>query len=118
MEITIRITTPPGMAKQDGTAEKLLKPLLMGIKKVKYITEYIEAENQILWHVTVDPRNYVRIVKNVSRFKTVMKLVLDMKVRKKAFKMMKLSTEEQEKQLTDLLVNGTTIEIVNRVKIR
>lgn len=105
MKTKIKITTPKGQAKK---TEKKLRIFLLGFKKPDKTTTN-EEDDEIIWEVEGTPRKILRVQKNVYRFDNIMKMMLNNKMVKKARR--KLNPGD-EKELKNMLLNQTTVEIL------
>lgn len=106
MEIKIQINTPKGYAKK---IEHQLRPWLIGSNKPKEM--FVNKDDDTLyWVVETTIKRCLKIQRNVTMFETMMKGILN---NPKVKKMAKL-TEEQRKELDDMIFNHTKITIVKR----
>jgi len=104
MKIKVRIRTISGKAT---SVEKKIRPFILGLRKPKiHQVKINKADNEILWTIEDDIRKIMKVQKNVMKFDGVMKLVLGNKLFKKKVK------PEQRKELEDMLLNHTSVEII------
>lgn len=107
MEIYIRIKTPKGQAKK---AEFNLRPFLIGRKGKLNKIMTNKDDNQILWIVDAQPRQYNKIIKNVTTYQYMVKKIMSNKTVQKVAKI----TDEQKKELNDMLTDQTKIDIIQK----
>lgn len=107
MKIKIRIRTPKGQAA--GTEGKI-KPLIIGLKKVKVDTYVSPDDNEIIWDIEGSYRNVMKIQRNASMFDIFISRLLNTKMLKKTLR--KQLSKEDEEQLKDMLLNHTSCEII------
>ena len=108
MKIKLIINTPKGQAS--GTNKKI-KPFIIGKKKVKHSTFVNEEDSQILWEIDGDIKTILKIQRNVNMFASFISNLLGNKMVHGAIG--KLSKEDQ-KTLTEMLENQTSVEIIKR----
>jgi len=112
MIVKILIRTPKGRAR---SAEKKLRPVLLGIKTVKEMYTN-KDDNEILWIIEGTPRKIEKITNKVSQFRFLMQALLDNKLVKKTIR--KKLSKESEDELLDMLINQTDIEVVKEATAR
>jgi|TARA_R100000501_G_C2600176_1_gene97480 hypothetical protein len=107
MKLKIKITTIKGRAKK---TEKKIRPFILGVRKPKVHKVRInKADNKIIWTVEDDVRRINKIHFNVLRFDSIMQRVLGNKM------LMKKVKPEQLKELKDMLMNHTKVEVIKNV---
>lgn len=100
------IRTPKG--KANGT-EKKLRWFILGRLKPQEI--YINKDDsELVWVIDAPLRKFMKISKNVGKFKFFMNTMLDNKLVKATIR--KKLNPEQEKELVDMLMNQTEVEII------
>lgn len=109
MELKIKIQTPKGQAT--GT-EKKFRPFIIGSKKKIHKTYVSPEDDIIIWDVNASIKETMRITKNLAMFDRFIHKTLDSKVMKKTLR--KKLTPEGEKELTEMLMNHTNIEIIKK----
>lgn len=107
MLIAIKVKTPKGAA--DGTNKKL-RWFILGktskhIKKVHISPD----DDEFTWIIECDYKRYIKISKNVLYYDTMVSQIFDNKVLKKTIN--RAISEEQQKELLNMLHNQTTIDI-------
>lgn len=89
---------------------------IIGRKKTKsklLVDTYISPEDdELVWDVECSIRDMLRIQKNVVRFDMFMQGALDNKLMKKT--MRKKLSKEDEKTLSEMLLNQTSIKVVSQ----
>ena len=96
-----------GRAKK---TEKKIRPFILGVRKPKVHKVRInKADNKIIWTVEDDVRRINKIHFNVLRFDSIMQRVLGNKM------LMKKVKPEQLKELKDMLMNHTKVEVIKNV---
>lgn len=104
VELKILIKTPAGYAK---STEGKLRPFLLGRQKLhKILTN--EQDNKILWIVDCQPKDYMRITRNVATYTVMIKKVMGNKIVRRAARLSK----QDEDQLNDMLDNQTEVDII------
>jgi len=106
MEYRIKVRTPKGQATK---AEKKLKLLITGGAKPKE-TFVNEQDDTLVLVMDTDVRKMMKVTKNVAKYETFVKGLLDNRLTKKAFR--KHLNEEQETDLKEMLLTQTTIDII------
>jgi hypothetical protein len=107
MKVKIRIKTPKGQAK--GTESKI-KPLIIGLKKVKIDSYVNDDDNELIWDIEGSYRDILKIQRNAAMFSTFITRLLKTKILKKTLR--KELSPEGEKELVDMLVNHTSCEVI------
>jgi len=106
----IMINTPKGHAQDN---EVRLRKLIIGVKRkrVTVINNYVnDDDSQFIWEIEGSVKDILRINKNVSRFDSVMRNVLDHKLMKRTIR--KKLSDEGEAELKELLKDQTTVDII------
>lgn len=103
--IKIRITTPKGYAK---STEFKLRPFLIGRKGKMHKIMTTPDDDKILWIVEAKPRQYTKIIKNVSAYKVMIKGILKNKAVQKVARL----NDDQKKELDKMLMDQTEIDLV------
>lgn len=113
MKIRLEIKTPDGMAmgvvKGDNMRLKLLRRML-GINLRHDDIKVNDANNLITWRVESEPRNCMKVIRNVQMYDTIVSGVFSSKILKKAIK--KHMDDEQQKELKSMLTDMTKITVV------
>ena len=104
-EIMIIIKTPVGYAK---STQFKLKPFLIGNKGKMHKIMINKDDSKILWIVEANVRQYTKIIRNVTMYKTMIAGVLKNKTVKKLAKL----NQDQEKELNNMLTDQTEIDVV------
>ena len=107
MKIYIKIKTPKGYAK---STEFKLRPFLIGRKGKIHKIMTNKNDDQILWIVDAKPRQYNKIIKNVTFYQFMIKKVMSNKTVQKVAKI----TDEQKKELNNMLTDQTQIDVVQK----
>lgn len=107
MEAKILIRTPKGQAS--GTKEKMRK--IIGIDKAAdfYINDDTD-DNEILYIVKGEPRRVMKVIKKAYLYPKIAQMAMDKKLMRDA--MIKFSSRETYDQVYDMMINGTTVEVV------
>jgi hypothetical protein len=103
--IKILIKTPSGYAK---STEYKLRPFLIGRKGKIHKILTNDLDNQILWIVDAQPRQYHKIIKNVTVYKTMISKIMQNKTIQKVAKI----TADQKKELNNMLTDQTEIDVI------
>lgn len=107
MEIRIRVKTPKGYASK---IEGKIRFFIIGRKAHKLNIEKDEEDSEIVWVIEGDPRKLNKIIRNVSLYDTIMSKTLDHRITRKAIK--KQLDLEGQKELQEMLMNQTTVELI------
>ena len=110
MKVLVKITTPPGEALRTS---KRLNSMLMP-RRVKYISWTNDADDQVFWEIEGQPRDILKVNKNVAYYDSIMRNVFETKTLQR--QVHKLS-EEDQKTLKEMLINQTTLEVIKVSKI-
>lgn len=108
MRLMVRVKTPKGIA---ADTEKKLRPFIVGVKKINHEILINKNDDAFLWIIQSGHKDYMRIVRNVAKYDKLLHMILD---RRDIRKLARL-TKEQEKELDDVLNNGTKIEMIPRM---
>lgn len=106
MELLIEIKTPKGQATK--VAYKLTKALLP--RRLKYKTWTNKNDDTIYWEIEGQPKDCLKVNKNVATYDTIMRGALSSKMVQAQAKK-SLSIEDQE-QLKDMLLNQTKVKVI------
>ena len=104
-QIKILIKTPAGYAK---STEFKLRPFLIGNKGKIHKILTNKNDDQILWLVDAKAGQYMKIIKNVSTYRSMVASILKNKTVRKVARL----TEDQKKELDHMLDDQTQISIV------
>lgn len=88
----------------------MLKPFIIGKKRVKHEIYVNDDNNQIVWNIDGHIRDCMSIQRNVNMFDSFMKKILSNKMVQKAG--LRDLTPEQMKEFKDMIKNQTSVEIV------
>ena len=105
MELKILIKTPDGYAQ---STEKRLRPFLIVNKGKLHKIMTNKKDNKILWIVDAKPRQYKKIIRNVSTYKIMVTSILKNKTVQKVAKL----SEQDKKDLDSMLDDNTEIDVV------
>ena len=105
IELKILIKTPIGYAK---STEFKLRPFLIGRKGKLHKIMTNTTDDKILWIVAADPKRYLKIIRNVTAYKTMIGGLLKNKTVRKVARL----NDQQKKDLDDMLEDQTEIDIV------
>lgn len=103
--IKILIKTPSGYAK---STEYKLRPFLIGRKGKMHQILTNKEDSKILWIVDAQPRQYHKIIKNVTVYKTMISKIMQNKTIQKVAKI----TADQKKELNNMLTDQTEIDVI------
>jgi len=105
LKLKIIIKTPVGYAK---STQFKLKPFLLGRKGKLHKIMTNDDDSQILWIVEADYRQYSKIIRNVTMYKTMISGILNNKTVRKIAKLNK----DQEAELNNMLTDQTEIDVI------
>lgn len=114
MEVKVCIRTPKGKADTalDDWKLRVIKNTLFKKSKVK--EEYTnKANDKLYWVIQTDARGYLRIVKSVSNYSSIVSGVFENKHVRKGIKKMADSPEDYE-QLKTMIKDGTRVSILKQ----
>lgn len=107
MLLRIKVTTPPGKAK---SADKMLRPFILGVKKIELIKHKV-TNDFFIWEAEVEAKRYVKIIKNVSRYQSLVDMLLkDGKLLRKTLRV--VATPETLEELYHLMREGTQVQVL------
>jgi len=109
MELKIKINTAKGSAAKTS---HMIKPFIIGKKKVKHEIYVNKKDNQIIWNVEGHIRDLMSIQRNVNLFDSLMAGILNNKMVKKAG--LRDLNPDQMKEFMDMIKNQTSVEVVKR----
>lgn len=107
LEMVIEVKVPKGQARK---TEKKLRVILLNLKRPSE-TSFNEADNTITWVLRGDARRLKAIQRTVLFYDHMITKTLDNKLMKKYIN--KNVNKDGQKELTDMLVNHTTIEVTS-----
>ena len=105
MMLKIRIRTPKGHAKK---TEHRIRPFIIGNKGKMHKIMTNKDDNQILWIVDAKPRQYTKIIKNVSAYKIMIEKIMSNKTVQKVARI----SDDQKEELNKMLMDQTEIDII------
>ena len=109
MQLLIKIKTAKGSA---STTSNRIKPLILGIHKVKHDIYINDDDDEMVWNVEGSVREVMSIHRNLCRFDSMIKGILNSKLVRMAAS--KDFTKDQWKELEELLKNKTSVEVVKK----
>ena len=105
VEIKVLIKTPVGYAK---TTEYKLRKFLIGNKGHLHKIMTTPEDDKILWIVEANPRQYMKIIRNVGGYKSMISGILKNKTVRKVAKL----DQDQINELDKMLNDQTEIDLI------